>query len=96
MPCNHNGKCRNILHTLIKSTFVWNDIVNKISNLSNINIVNVPFLCAGGRGGKGVAMPATITEQTKTLRSTNKACGKLTGVNIVFHQWCDYRQYQQG
>ena len=66
-----------------KSIFVRNDIVNKISNLSNINSVNVPFLCAGGRG---VPVPATITEQTKILRSINKAHGKLTGVNLVLHQ----------
>ena len=38
----------------------------------------------------------TMTEQTKTLISTNKAHGMLTGVNLVFHQWCDYKQYQQG
>ena len=60
--------------------FVRNDIVNKISNLSNIN---VPFLCAGGRG---MSVPATITEQTKILRSINKAHGKLTGANLVLHQ----------
>ena len=33
--------------------------------------------------GKGMPVPATITEQTKILRSTNKAHGKLTGVNLV-------------
>ena len=60
-----------------------NDIVNQISNLSNINIVNVPFLCAGGRG---MPVPATITEQIKILRFTNKAHGKVTGVNLVLHQ----------
>ena len=63
--------------------FVRNDIVNKISNLTNINSVNLPFLCAGGRG---MPVPATITEQTKILRSINKAHGKLTGVNLVLHQ----------
>ena len=36
-------------------------------------------------------VPATMTEQTKTLRSTNKTHGKLTGVDLVLHQWCDYR-----
>ena len=30
-----------------------NAIVNNISNLSNINIVNVPLLCAGGKGWEG-------------------------------------------
>ena len=30
-----------------------------------------------------VPVPATITEQTKILRSTNKAHGKLTGANLV-------------
>ena len=52
-----------------------------------------------GKGWEGNAImpvPATKTEQTKTLRSTNKSRGKLTGVNLVFHQWCDYGQYQQG
>ena len=33
-----------------KSIFVRNDIVNTISNLSNIYIVIVSFLCAGGKG----------------------------------------------
>ena len=41
----------------------------------------------GGRDGKGggvrVTVPATMAEQTKTRRSTNKAHGKLTGVNLV-------------
>ena len=36
-----------------KIIFVRNDIVNKISNLSNINIVNVLFVCAGGKGWEG-------------------------------------------
>ena len=64
-----------------------NDIVNKISNLSNINIVNVPFFHVQGEGvGRGMSVPAIITEQTKILRSTNKAHGKLTGVNLVL-QW---------
>ena len=36
--------------------------------------------------GEGMPVPATSTEQTKTLRSTNKAHGKLTGANLIFHQ----------
>ena len=44
------------------------------------------FYVQGGRDmGKGVPVPATMTEQTNTFRSTNKAHGKLTGVNLVFH-----------
>ena len=43
--------------------------------------------------GRTMPVPATITVP---LRSTNKAHGKLTGINFLFHQWCDYRQYQQG
>ena len=27
--------------------------VNKISNLSNLTLVNVPFVCVGGKDGKG-------------------------------------------
>ena len=38
--------------------------------------------------GKGVPMSATMTEQTNTFRSTSKARDRLTGVNLVFHQWC--------
>ena len=34
--------------------------------------------------GRGMPVPAIITEQTKILRSTNKAHGKLTGVNLVY------------
>ena len=45
---------------------------------------------------KGVPVPATVTEQQITFRSTNKAHGKLTGVNLVFYQCCDYRHFQQG
>ena len=54
---------------------------------------------AGGEGmgrGGGVPVPATMIQQTKTLRCTNKAHGKLTGVNLPFHLWCDYKKYQQG
>ena len=36
--------------------------------------------------GRVMSVPATITEQTNILRSTNKAHGKLTGVNLVLHQ----------
>ena len=53
----------------------------KISDLSNINSVNVPFLCAGGRG---MPVPVTMTEQTKTLRSTNKAHGKLLALILYY------------
>ena len=38
------------------------------------------------QGEKGMPLPATITEQTKILRSTNKAHGMLTGINLVLHQ----------
>ena len=37
----------------------------------------------GGWVGRGMPVPATITEQTKILRSTNKDHGKLTGINLV-------------
>ena len=36
--------------------------------------------------GGGMPVPATVTEQTKIFRSTNKAHGKLTSVNLVLHQ----------
>ena len=45
------------------------------------------FYVERGRGkgvGKGMPVPATITEQKKILRSTNKAHGKLAGVNLVY------------
>ena len=41
-------------------------------------------MCRGEGGCQ--AVPVTITEQTKILRSTNKAHGKLTDVNLVLHQ----------
>ena len=44
------------------------------------------FYVQGEGVGRGMPVPATITEQTKILRSTNKANGKLTGVNLVLHQ----------
>ena len=53
------------------------------------------FMCRG-RVGRGMPVPATITEQTKILKSTNKAHGMLASINLVLHQWCEYRQYQQG
>ena len=53
-------------------------------------------MCKGEGMGKGVPVPATMTEQTNTFKSINKAFGKLTGVNLVFHQCCNHRQYQQG
>ena len=37
------------------------------------------FYVQGERVGRGVPVSATITEQTKTLRSTNKAHGKQIG-----------------
>ena len=44
------------------------------------------FYVQGERMGRGMPVPATITEQTKILRSTNKAHGKRTGVNLELHQ----------
>ena len=41
-------------------------------------------MCRGEGVGRGMPVPATITEQTKILRSTNKAYGKLTGFNLVY------------
>ena len=38
----------------------------------------------------------SMTEQTNTFRSTNKYDGKLTGVNLEFHQCCNLGQYPQG
>ena len=69
---------------LFKSIFVRSDIVNKISNLSNINIVNVPFLCAGGKEWEGGCQCLPLSLSKKILRSTNKDHGKLTGVNLVY------------
>ena len=40
-------------------------------------------MCRGEGVGRGMPVPATITEPKKILRSTNKAHGKLTGVNLV-------------
>ena len=34
--------------------------------------------------GRGMLVPASMTEQTKTLRSTNKAHGKLTGLILYY------------
>ena len=45
--------------------------------------------------GKGLPGPANMTEQTNTFRSTNKYHGKLTSVNLVFHQCCNNGQYPQ-
>ena len=39
------------------------------------------FYVQGEKGGRGMPLPATITEQTKILRSPNKAHGMLTGIN---------------
>ena len=44
------------------------------------------FYVQGEGEGREMLLPATMTEQTKILRSTNKAHGKLTGVNLVLHQ----------
>ena len=42
-------------------------------------------MCRGEGVGREMPVPATITEQKKNiLRSTNKAHGKLTGVNLVY------------
>ena len=49
------------------------------------------FYVHGEGMGRGIPVPATITEQTKILRSINRAHGKLTDVNLVFLQWFDYR-----
>ena len=38
------------------------------------------------QGGRGMPVPATITEQTRILRSINKVHGKLTGVNLVLYK----------
>ena len=63
--------------------------------MSNLNIV-IPtfFMCKGEGMGKGVQVSATMTEQINTFGSTNKAHGKLTGVNLVLHHWCNYGRYQ--
>ena len=41
-------------------------------------------MCREEGVGRGMPVPATITEQTKIFRSNNKAQGKLTGVNLVY------------
>ena len=38
------------------------------------------------KGGTSACHYESMTEQTNTFRSTNKSHGKLTGVNLVFHQ----------
>ena len=51
------------------------------------------FYVQGERDGKGPCTSAchyeSMTEQTDTFRSTNKYHGKLTDVNLVFHQCCN-------
>ena len=42
------------------------------------------FYAQGEGVGREMPVPTTITEQTKIFRSTNKAHGKLTGVNLVY------------
>ena len=54
------------------------------------------FYVQGEGVGRGMPVPAAITEQTQIFGSTNKAHGKLTGVNLVLHRYCEYRQYQPG
>ena len=42
-------------------------------------------MCRGKWVGRGMPVPAIVTEQTKILlQTTNKAHGKLTGVNLVY------------
>ena len=43
------------------------------------------FWVQGEGVGMGMPVPAIIIEETKILKSTNKAHGKLTGVNLVLH-----------
>ena len=45
------------------------------------------------KGGTSACHYESMTEQTNTFRSTNKYHGKLTGVNLVFHQCCNNGQY---
>ena len=40
-----------------------------------------------GKGGTSACLYESMTEQTNTFRSTNKHHTKLTGVNLVFHQY---------
>ena len=49
-----------------------------------------------GKGGTSACYYESMTKQTDTFRSTNKYHGKLTGVNLVFHQYCNFGQYPQG
>ena len=44
------------------------------------------FYMQEGRGRKGDASACHYHRANKKLRSTNKAHGKLTGVNLVLHQ----------
>ena len=56
-------------------------------------------MCKGkgmGKGGTSACRYESMTAQTNTLRSTNKAHGRLTDVNLVFHQCCNNGQYPQG
>ena len=63
LSCSHQEKAE--IYCIIRSIFVRNDIVNKISNLSNIDIVNVPFLCAWGKGWEGgwQCLPLSLSKQ---------------------------------
>ena len=58
------------------------------------------FYVQGKRDGKGPVRTSachyeSMTEQTNTFRSTNKYHGKVTDVNLVFHQCCNNGQYPQ-
>ena len=48
-----------------------------------------------GKVGTSACHYEAMTGQTNTFRSTNKYHGKLTGVNLVFHQCCNNGQSPQ-
>ena len=48
-----------------------------------------------GKGGTSACHYESMTEQTSTFRSANKYHGKLTGVNLIFHQCCNNGLYLQ-
>ena len=50
---------------------------------------------SGGKGGACACHYESMTEQTNTIRSTNKDNGKLIGVNLVFHECCNNGQNPQ-
>ena len=51
------------------------------------------FMRKGNGMEKMILVPVTMTEQTNTFIFINKAYSKLTDVNLVFLQGCNYRQY---